>query len=145
MKMNTPQTEEYFLKKFMTKSPTAKCKAIIDCFSLYALSQEATTFTKSKRRIERLDDSAEVNFRLACKQLELLSPEELTIYLNYVKSQMTKDFDVAKEDQKLYTRIEYSRLLRHLPDGLTSEQQGLRDEMQRMLDNYYVKDGRQML
>jgi hypothetical protein len=28
---------------------------------------------------------------------------------------------------------------------LTSEQQGLRDEMQRMLDNYYVKDGRQML
>ena len=142
--MNTQETEEYFMKKFQAKTPTAKCKAIFDCFALYSKAQNATALTRSKKRMEKLDDSAEINYRLACKQLSMLSESELTMYLTLLRDNMTKAFASAKEEQKLSTRMDYSMRLRHIPANLTSEQQSLRDEMVELLENYYVKDGRQM-
>ena len=142
--MNTSQTEEYFLKKFDAKSPIAKSRAIFDCFSAYSSAQNLSALAKSRKRLDKLDDTAEINFRLACKQLKLLSTEELTIFLHFVREKMVSDFLSAKEEQKLNARLEYSRILRLLPEVLTPDQQALKNEMLDMIENYYIKDDKQM-
>lgn len=142
--MNTSQTEEYFLNKFSAKTPIAKCRAIFDCFSAYSSAQNLSALAKTKKRLEKLDDTAEINFRLACKQLKLLTSEELTIFLHFVRDKMVGDFKSAKEEQKLNIRLEYSRILRFLPEKLSSEQQEIKNELLGMIENYYIKDDKQM-
>lgn len=144
MKLNTTETEEYFLNRFKSKSPKAKCKDIFDCFLAYGYALDKAEQTTSKKQLEKLDDTAEINFRLACKELSMLSEDELTIYLNYLKDHLTRDFASASETQMLGMRMEYSRLLRHIPKTLSPEQQSIRDDIQAMIYNYYVKMDNEM-
>ena len=144
MKLNTTETEEYFLNRFQSKTPKAKCKDIFDCFLAYGRALDKAGQTTSKKQLEKLDDTAEINFRLACKELSMLSEDELTVYLNYLKDHMMKDCSNASEMQMLGMRMEYSRLLRHIPKTLSSEQQSIRDDIQAMIYNYYVKMDNEM-
>ena len=142
--MNTTETEEYFLNRFKSKTPKAKCKDIFDCFLAYGRALDKAGQTSSKKQLEKLDDTAEINFRLACKELSMLSEGELTIYLNYLKDHMMKDCANASEMQMLGTRMEYSRLLRHIPKNLNPDQQSIYDDIQAMILNYYVKIDKEM-
>lgn len=140
MKKNTKQTEEYFLKKFEAQTPRAKCNSIFECFVSYNNAIKSAEKTTSKIKLEKLDDVAEINFRLARKQMSLLNEKELTTYLELVKERMERDFASIKETDMLNARMQYSLLLRHIPEGLTPQQQTIKKELQSKLENFYIRN-----
>ena len=141
MTMNTPQTEEYLMNKFAARSVKGKCRSIFDCFAKYCKDQNSLSSARSEKKIKELEGSAEINFRLAKKQIESLEKQGLvTEYLKLVKDKMRSDLASAKESQMLNTRMLYSAILRNLPDTPTEEQTILKNQMETMLSSYFIKD-----
>ena len=138
-------TDEYFMKKFSEYSTKGKCQSILDNYLAYGMSQIMEGTTKSKARLEKLDTSAEVNFRLAGKKIKQLSSDELTAYLQYVKEKMLNSMSAANTDKlMLNIKMCYGTILRQLPVDLTSEQHAIKDEIENILESYFIKLDKEM-
>ena len=135
------------MDKFESSSTAHKCKLIYSHFSSYSTALKFTEQTKSEDRIKQFDDSAELSFRLASKQLNMLSSDELTEFMNFIKERLLETIKLNSRKTKpdnvdgkmLNTRLMFSTILRQLPETLTPEQQAIKTEMENIVSNYFVK------
>ena len=134
------RTDEYFMGKFDACDLNSKCKSIYDNYQKYSMAQIMAEHTRSKVRIEKLDECASVNFRHAGQKLKRLNESEMTAYITYINEKMLQEMALEKKNETmLNVKLIYGTILRQLPDNLTPEQQAIKSEMEQVLSSYFVK------